>query len=177
MRPFRRTRESPIDRETIRRLYAYVAFRIGDGPDAEDVVGDTIERALRYGRSYDPTKGDRVAWLVGIARRRIATHYSRPVDLVPLKSSDGAPITGEMEHEVVERLALNAAVARLEHRDRELVSLHYGADLSPRQIAELLELRTNAVEVALHRARNRLRALLEGEDAGGDRAASREDAV
>src|SRR5436190_13199498 len=28
----------------IRRIYAYVAYRIGDGPDAEDVTSATIER-------------------------------------------------------------------------------------------------------------------------------------
>ena len=37
-------------------------------------------------------------------------------------------------------------------RDRELIALRYGADLTARQIADLLDLRTNAVGVALHRA-------------------------
>jgi DNA-directed RNA polymerase specialized sigma24 family protein len=40
------------------------------------------------------------------------------------------------------------------------VALRYGADMTARQIGELLGLRTNAVEVALHRALNRLRAEL-----------------
>ena len=48
----------------------------------------------------------------------------------------------------------------LEDRDRELIALRYGADLSARQIAELLEARTNTIEVALHRALGRLRELL-----------------
>lgn len=39
--------------------------------------------------------------------------------------------------------------------------MRYGADLTAGQIGRLLGLRTNAVEVALHRARQRLRALLE----------------
>jgi len=47
--------------ETIRRLYAYVAYRIGPGPDAEDVVSDTVERALRYRDSYRPSAGSGVA--------------------------------------------------------------------------------------------------------------------
>jgi DNA-directed RNA polymerase specialized sigma24 family protein len=40
------------------------------------------------------------------------------------------------------------------------VALRYGADLTARQIAELLGLRTNTVEVALHRALTRLRLTL-----------------
>lgn len=156
-------RDPLIDADAIRRLYAYVAFRIGDGPDAEDVTGDTIERALRYRRSYDPSKGPPIAWLVGIARRRLATHISKRALLVPLETADATEAAGDLEGEAVERLALNAAVARLDERDRELVSLHYGADLTPAQIAGLLDVRPNTIEVALYRARSRLRSLLERE--------------
>jgi RNA polymerase sigma-70 factor (ECF subfamily) len=165
-------RDLSIDRELIRRLYAYVALRIGDGPDAEDVVSDTIERALRYRRSYDPNKGEPAAWLVGIARRRLASLQARPMSTVPLNPDDTVT-AGDLEQEVVERLALQAVVARLDDRDRELVSLHYGADLSPLQIARLLDAKQNAVEVALHRARGRLRALLEGQPGWEERPSSR----
>jgi DNA-directed RNA polymerase specialized sigma24 family protein len=41
-----------------------------------------------------------------------------------------------------------------------MISLRFGADLTARQIGEILELQTNAVEVALHRALARLRAEL-----------------
>jgi DNA-directed RNA polymerase specialized sigma24 family protein len=43
------------------------------------------------------------------------------------------------------------------------VALRYGADLSARRIGELLDMQTNAVEVALHRALARLRSVLESE--------------
>ena len=65
----------------------------------------------------------------------------------------------------LDRLELRAAVAQLDERNRELVALRYGADLTARQIGELLDLKTNAVEVALHRALTRLRRELEVEDA------------
>jgi RNA polymerase sigma factor (sigma-70 family) len=55
------------------------------------------------------------------------------------------------------RLDLTSAIGTLDERDRELLALRYGADLSARQIAELLEQRKNTVEVALHRALGRLR--------------------
>ena len=53
----------------IRRVYAYVAYRIGDGAEAEDITSEAFERALRYRDSYDPRRGEPVAWLIGIARR------------------------------------------------------------------------------------------------------------
>ena len=63
----------------------------------------------------------------------------------------------------VDRLTVRAAVAKLPARDRDLVALRYGADLTAPQIAHLLGLRTNTVEVALHRVHARLRADLAAE--------------
>src|SRR6059058_3505509 len=115
----------------IKRVYAYVAYRIGDGPDAEDVTSETFERALRYKKSYDPSKGEPVAWLIGIARRCIE---GRP------------PPALELSDEALRRIALSGAVGRLEERDRELIALRFGADLTARQIAELQGAKTNAIE-------------------------------
>jgi RNA polymerase sigma factor (sigma-70 family) len=70
--------------------------------------------------------------------------------------------------QTVTRIALWQVAARLGERDRELLALRYGADLTARQIARHLDMRTNAVEVALHRALERLRVLLE--EAGSEPA-------
>jgi RNA polymerase sigma factor (sigma-70 family) len=145
----------------IRRVYAYVAYRVGDGAEAEDLTSETFERALRYRDSYDPKRGEPVAWLIGIARRCIDGARLRPESL---EHPEDTPDTLDVEAETLERLTLARAVERLDARDRELIALRYGSDLSARQIGELLELRTNAVEVALHRALARLRKLVEGED-------------
>jgi RNA polymerase sigma factor (sigma-70 family) len=142
----------------IRRVYAYVAYRVGDGPDAEDVTAEAFERGLRYRDSYDRSKGEPAAWLIGIARRLIDTR--RWAELATGDLPETASVA-DLEEESVQRLTLAAAVARLGERDRELVALRYGADLSAREIARLLEMRTNAVEVALHRALARLRTFLE----------------
>jgi RNA polymerase sigma-70 factor (ECF subfamily) len=146
----------------IRRVYTYAAYRVGDGPDAEDVTSETFERAVRYADSYDARKGEPVAWLLGIARRCADQHLA--ARLLPWAGRDvDVAAVGDLESEAVRRLEVRAAVAELDGRDRELIALRYGADLTARQIGELLELKTNAVEVALHRALARLRALLEEE--------------
>jgi RNA polymerase sigma-70 factor, ECF subfamily len=142
----------------IQRVYAYVAYRLGDGPDAEDVTADAFERALRYRASYDRRKGEPVGWLLGIARRCVDDHRSGGHDHVEVSEDLAAP--DNVEADAPARLDLRAAVLTLEPRDRELIALRYGADLKARQIAELLDQRTNAVEVALHRALERLRRAL-----------------
>ena len=153
-------RDPFADAETlIRRVHSYVAYRIGDGPDAEDVTSDTFERALRYRGTYDRSKGEPVAWLIGIARRVIA---GRSLERPEIPMAELPDVAAQPAYdEVLTALEVRAAVAALDEPDRELIALRYGADLTARQIGELLELRTNTVEVALHRARNRLAATLD----------------
>ena len=142
----------------IKRVYAYVAYRVGDGPDAEDLTSETFERALRYKKSYDSSKGEPIAWLIGIARRCIE---GRPPSLEVSAEQMETAAHGDLENDAVRRIALSGGFSRLESRDRDLIALRYGADLTARQIAELQGAKTNAIEVALHRALGRLRTHLE----------------
>jgi DNA-directed RNA polymerase specialized sigma24 family protein len=156
-------RRDPLaDPETlIRRVYAYVAYRIGDGPDAEDVTSETFERAIRYRDSYDRSKGEPVAWLIGIARRVIAGRGGGTPEVLMADLPEVAAVAVS-EDAIVGGLTVRAAVAGLEERERELIALRYGADLSAAQIGEVLGIRVNTVEVALHRVRNRLATKLQG---------------
>jgi RNA polymerase sigma-70 factor (ECF subfamily) len=154
--------------ELVRRLYSYVAYVIGDGPDAEDLTSEAFERGLRYRSSYDARRGTPLTWLIGIARRCIADRNGR---MLPVPTDDLADRAADddLETESILRLSVREAVARLPERDRELVALRYGADLTARQIAELLDLKTNAVEVALHRLHARLRDELDRSTASTER--------
>ena len=149
----------------IRRVYAYVAYRLGDGPDAEDVTSEVFERALRYREGYDRSKGEPVAWLLGIARRCTSTALSARAADRPAPELAHATDGRSIEEDSVRRLTLAAATAKLSERDQELIALRFGADLTAAQIAGILDARTNAVEVALHRALDRLRSILESEEA------------
>jgi RNA polymerase sigma factor (sigma-70 family) len=147
----------------IRRVYAYVAYRIGDGADAEDVTSDVFERALRYRETYDSALGAPLPWLLGIARRCLDDR-GRKLQPVLDSEEDDRAADGDLASEVVERLNVSAVVRRLDERSQDLIALRFGADLSARQIGEMLGIKTNAVEVALHRALARLRSDFEGSD-------------
>ena len=155
----------------IRRVYSYVAYRIGHGPEAEDITSETFARALRYRDTYDPRRGTPVTWLIGIARR-----CEHEAAAQPRSASDPPDRAGlsDMAADADERLTVQAAVSRLGDRDRELIALRYGADLTARQIAQRLELSTSAVEVGLHRARLRLREVMEEQPRAGQDESSDE---
>ena len=102
-------------------MYAYVAYRIGDGPEAEDVTSEVFARALRYRDTYDPAKSnDPASWLIGIARRSIAESFAaRPPAAEELPD---VADPGDLEDRTLARLRVRSAVATLDDRDRELVA-------------------------------------------------------
>jgi len=144
----------------IRRVYSYVAYRIGDGPEAEDVTSEVFERALRYRSSYDESRGRPLPWLLGIARHCVNDALLRRPPVSNLETWE-QPSNEDLEGDAVRRLTLSAALSGLDDRARDLLALRFGADLTARQIAEILGVKTNAVEVALHRTLARIRADLE----------------
>jgi RNA polymerase sigma-70 factor, ECF subfamily len=144
----------------IRSVYAYAAYRLGDGPDAEDATSCALENAVRYRKSYNEVRGNPRVWLLGIARRCVAqvlAGKNEGLELPETASRD------DLEAEALDRLSLQRALHRLDDRDRELIALRYGADLRTGEIGELLDLKANAVDVAMHRAVGRLRTALEQE--------------
>src|SRR5947208_2639178 len=80
----------------------------------------TFERALRYRSTFDARRGDPVAWLIGIARRELAAHFSG--DRADLELLD-VVAPGDLALESARRLDLRAAIERLDDRDRELIAL------------------------------------------------------
>jgi RNA polymerase sigma factor (sigma-70 family) len=159
----------------VRRVYSYVAYRVGDGPEAEDVTSEAFERALRGRHTYDPSRGTPIAWLLGIARRCIADAAAARVQTVA-DPPEVAEAT-DVEARAVARLSLAAAIALLDEREHDLLALRYGADLTARRIGEVLGMRTNAVEVALHRTLLRLRDLLEGDELSARTTAGRPETL
>lgn len=145
-------------------VYAYVASLLRDAPAAEEVTAAAFERAYRKRNRFDPDRGEPRAWLFGIARNaaldelrrrgRQAELAAEPADLEGLGSA-GA------EHDE-RRLAVAAALERLEPRERELIALKFFAGLANAEIAQVLGLSESNAGTKLHRAMTKLREACDG---------------
>src|ERR1700746_3666335 len=93
--------------QLLRRVYAYVAYRVRDAGQAEDITSETFERALRYRGRYDEREGEPIAWGLGIARHRVCGALLRPHE-EPLPGSQAAESNGEAD--VVRKLTLQHAL-------------------------------------------------------------------
>jgi RNA polymerase sigma-70 factor (ECF subfamily) len=146
-------------------VYAYVASLLRDAPAAEEVTAAAFERAYRKRRRFDPERGEPRAWLFGIARNaaldelrrrgRQAELSAEPADL----ESFGSPESGEHSER---RLAVSAALERLEPRERELIALKFFAGLANAEIAQVLGIGESNAGTKLHRAMTKLREACDG---------------
>jgi len=154
-------------------LYGFLAYRTGDRALAEDLLADTFERAWTSRRRFDLRRGSRKTWLYAIALNRLRDHARRQIvedralhAVADLQNGNGSS-NGTIEHVELRQLLLTAMGA-LEDPEREALSLRYGADLSLREIAEILGVPRSTVEGRVYRGLKRLsEELVEDEPAVG----------
>lgn len=146
-------------------VYAYVASLLRDAPAAEEVTAAAFERAYRKRNRFDPQRGEPRAWLFGIARNaaldklrrrgRQAELTAEPADLWSLGSVEGAERSER-------RLAVAAALERLQPAERELIALKFFAGLGNAEIAQVLGISESNAGTKLHRAMTKLREACDG---------------
>lgn len=145
------------------RVYAFIAYRVKVRADAEDLTQMTFEKALRAWGSFDPERASAATWLTAIARNVVIDHYRR--DRTDRHEHDPEAMEMVPAPEDEARFGLDpdleAALATLSERDREVIALRFGADLTGPEIAELLELTLANVQQILSRSLRKLRGLLE----------------
>jgi RNA polymerase sigma factor (sigma-70 family) len=154
------------------RLFAFLVYRCGDRTVAEDLLGDVFERAFRAHARFDPRRGSETTWLYTIALNRLRDHHRRAhVERAVLERVIAAETTvvEAPEDTIAERDRLVQALAVLNQRDREIIALRFGADLTAPQIARVIEQPVTTVEGRLFRALRRLaKAVNENDGAMSD---------
>lgn len=143
---------APVVRRTVFRL-------TGWHPETQDLVQDVFLAIQQAAGSF---RGDSrlETWATSITihccRKWQRKQNKRPGSLADTpfepvdESFQGRQGTGELKEEV------QLALQQLGHEDRELIVLRYLEDYALEDLAELLEVRKNTVEVRLSRARRRL---------------------
>ena len=162
-----------MQRDRFERLYeehagpllAFLVYRTGSRPLAEDVLADTFEKVLTTRRRFDPRKGSEKTWLYTIALNRVRDHTRRQA--IERRFADqqvpahvAGPGTRELEA-VEDRDSLARALETLSDEEREVVALRYGSDLTVPEIAKLMNEKLTTVEGRVYRALRKLRQQLD----------------
>lgn len=141
-------------------LCRYARHRGLTGPDAEDLVAQTLEIAWR--RIDDMPATEPLPWLYAVAHnvwRNTARRDRRRRELLARFRVAPPDVTCQ-DPGALEPGALRAALASLSHDDQEVLRLVAWDGLTPAEVAAVLGCTPTAARTRLHRARRRLAARL-----------------
>lgn len=146
------------------KLYNYFRYRLGDETVAEDLTSVVLEKAWLKRHRYRRDRAAFSAWLFAIAKNEVVAYLRRRRNSIPLSMAEKAP--GETAEQILEHSqdlqTLSYLLADLSERERELISLKFGADLNNRQISAIMGLSESNVGTILNRVLQRLREQWEG---------------
>lgn len=158
-------------------LYAFCLYRVGgDTHRCEEVVQETLVRALRDLELYDPARcGDNIfPWLTGLARNEISRVLARDRRLVSLDALwaridrellplyerlEAEPLDEELVRREETCQLVDMTLSQLPPRYREALEAKYIRGVTVRDLAVLWRSTEKAVESQLVRARKAFRAV------------------
>lgn len=159
----RESRFHELYQANYRPVLAYVVNRLGSADDVHDVVAEVFTTAWRRMPDVPPPPNDRL-WLYGTARRVVARRCRSVIRrhrlLGRLASEQQVMQQPGRSGEPVQERVLTA-LDLLKPAQREALLLVHWEELSYSQAAQVLGCSVNAVGIRVHKARARLRALLD----------------
>lgn len=140
------------------RVYAYVARRVQDRSEAQDLTAHVFQQALANIGKFKWRGAPFVTWLYRIAANAIADQ-ARKKSREPVDTELATNTAVDLDLEQVERRArLFHAVETLPEDQRKVILLRFGEEKSIREIASELERSEGAVKQLQFRGLENLRA-------------------
>jgi RNA polymerase sigma factor (sigma-70 family) len=140
-------------------VHRYLLFLTGNRSVAEDLTGETFEKAFRVWRRFDPRRGTPRAWLCRIARSTALDHF-RAEERRRRREERYAGGAASLEESELGPGPLEAALAQLSPAEREVVALRVLLDLDGQTAARVLGISATACSTRLSRALKRLEEMM-----------------
>lgn len=148
-------------------VYRFCLSRCGDREAAADACQETFIAVWSGARAYAGS-GAVLAWILGIARRKVADQRRGAARRREADLADDEAVGADPGHAAgVEAAAdMGAAMARLPESQQEAVVLTYGLGLSCQEAALVMGVPAGTVKSRLFAARTALAGLLAGRGEG-----------
>ncbi|MCX8126110.1 MAG: RNA polymerase sigma factor [Dehalococcoidia bacterium] len=146
------------------KIYRYVAMKLGNAMEAEDVTQEVFLKALNSIASFRWKGTPFIAWLYRIAHNQVVDHYRRrpKSPLVPIEglqlAEEGDPV--EVAEQKTEMERVMRATKKLTEAQQEVIALRFVSELSIAETAQVMGRSEGAVKALQHSALAALRKIL-----------------
>lgn len=144
------------------RIFSYIFRLVKNYDDAEELTFDTFIKFFKSLKSFDTSKS-LSSWLFTIAHNLVVDFFRRnKIEYEYLDERYSISDNLAEKFEIEKRLKqLETALSQLVPIDREIIILFHREELSYQEISEIIKLPVSTIKTRLHRARKRLKKLLE----------------
>ncbi|WP_142492115.1 RNA polymerase sigma factor [Thalassovita litoralis] len=147
------------------RAFGQAMRMLGDRAEAEDVAQDAMLRLWKIAPDWRRGEAKVTTWLYRVVANlctdRLRKQRNVDIDSVPEPEDDRDGVEGDMQN-AARMAALRDALAELPDRQRQAVVLRHIEGLGNPEIAEIMEISTEAVESLTARGKRALAAILAG---------------
>ncbi len=151
---------SPLYRRHFQRVYRYHISRTGNEADAQDLTSQTFMAALEGIASFRGT-GSFLAWLFGIARRKLALRFRSRMLEVPLEAAsrlpDPAQSTEGTASQRIQLAQISRSLLNMTPERAEALALCLFGDLTAAEAGKVMGKSEAAVKMLVFRGLKELR--------------------
>jgi len=145
------------------KIYKYTLYRVGDINVAEDLVSEVFEKVFVKFNTYNPGKGKLSTWLFTIANNSIINYLrknSRHAETINFEAVESKYRLEDLIIDQELKGLLLKAIMCLDDRQRNIIALKFGARLTNRQIARVMNITESNVGTILYRSLKKLKDIL-----------------
>jgi RNA polymerase sigma-70 factor (ECF subfamily) len=142
------------------KIFHYFCYKVGDTAMAEELTAVTFEKAWMSRRNFHKSIGQIHAWMFGIARNVAVDYFRKNKIEISVEEMLELDSGNSVEDDVQSNLDFQTIVAilnRFSVRERDVIAMKYGAELSNREIAQLTKLSESNVGTILNRTVKKIR--------------------
>ena len=146
------------------KIYRYVALKVGDKMEAEDITQQVFLKAIKSISSFKWKGFPFSAWLYRIAHNQIVDYFRKSKKQVSVTLDESLAADDDDPAEVFDHKLdiekLSSAAKQLTPAQQEVISLRFTSEMSIIQVAQVMGKSEGAVKALQHSAVVALRKLL-----------------
>ena len=146
------------------KIYRYIALKIGNRVEAEDMTQQVFVKALHSISSYQWRGLPFSAWLFRIAHNQVVDHLRKKTRQPSVSLNESLISSGDNPHSITEKKMdieqLMKAAVKLTAAQQEVILLRFNGELSIAQVSKVMGRSEGAVKALQHSAILALRKIL-----------------